>query len=245
MKNFAVNNTPLYLRVKDVMLEAIRSGEIVVDGRLLSEEALTKQFNVSRATIRSALQLLEKDGIISKRHGSGTIVNTEGLQVKIRIDEFKGFFELIRESGHTPSIGKKELLEVQLEKKIFNALGLEHGDKGLVLQRLFCGDGKPLIYANEYIPYSILRERPTIEEVPESIFELADSYCTEPVSYTITEISSTIANKQLKQLMGLPGNETLIRLEEIHYSRFNQPLMYSDILVRDSIIRFHAVRIRK
>lgn len=245
MKKFAVNNAPLYLRVKDVLLEAIRSGEIVVDGRLLSEETLTKQFNVSRATIRSALQLLEKDGIISKRHGSGTIVNTEGLQVKIRIDEFKGFFELIRESGHTPSIGEKKLLEVQLEKKICDVLDLDNGSKGLLLQRLFWGDGKPLIYAKEYIPFSILRERPTIEEVPESIFELADSYCTDPVSYSITEISSTIADKKLKQLMELPGNETLIRLEEIHYSRVNQPLMYSDILVRDSIIRFHAVRIRK
>ena len=69
MKKFSISNTPLYLNVKKVLLEAIHSGKIGENGKLPSEEVLASQFDVSRATIRSTLQSLEKDGVVTRCHG--------------------------------------------------------------------------------------------------------------------------------------------------------------------------------
>ncbi|CRK83055.1 GntR family transcriptional regulator [Neobacillus massiliamazoniensis] len=244
MKKYSVNTTPLYLTVRNLLLEAIRTEEIGDDGRLPSEGMLCKQFGVSRATIRSALQALENEGVITKRHGSTTVVNTGGLQVKMRIDEFKGFFQLIQESGHRPSIAHKELIRIPHSPQIANLLGLEKDEEFYQLERLFLGDGKPVILASEFIPKSKLIKELTFEEIPESIFELADLYCTNTIAQTITEIRSTIATRDLKERMGLANNETMLKLEEIHYGRQGEPLIFSDILVRDKIIHFHAVRKR-
>ena len=42
--------------------------------RLLSEPALAKQLNVSRATLREAMRTFETQGLIYRHQGSGTFV---------------------------------------------------------------------------------------------------------------------------------------------------------------------------
>lgn len=42
MKKYSVNNTPLYLNMKNILLEAIRNNEIGDNGKLPSEQALSK-----------------------------------------------------------------------------------------------------------------------------------------------------------------------------------------------------------
>ena len=149
MKKFSISNTPLYLNVKKVLLEAIHSGKIGENGKLPSEEVLASQFDVSRATIRSTLQSLEKDGVVTRCHGIGTFINTEGLQVKMRIDEAKGFFQLIRESGRTPSIYETKLTSVVIDERISKLLNTPPNHRALILDRLFLGDGNPAIFVSE------------------------------------------------------------------------------------------------
>lgn len=65
------------------------------------------------------------------------MINTEGLQVKMCIDEFKGFFQLIQESGHQPSIGQKDLVTVSHDKRIADFLVVDKEEELLLIQRLF------------------------------------------------------------------------------------------------------------
>ena len=68
---FSVSKEPLYMKVKKIILKAIHSGPFGKDNQLPSEKVLSEKFNVSRATIRSALQSLEDDNIIRKQQGEG------------------------------------------------------------------------------------------------------------------------------------------------------------------------------
>ena len=71
-------SVPLHIKVKDALLQAILTGNIPPDGTLPSEDELARQFDVSRATVRTALSALEREGIITKQRGSRTRVNTGG-----------------------------------------------------------------------------------------------------------------------------------------------------------------------
>ena len=65
---------PKYLQVADVLRKEIAEG-VFRDGQtLLTEEELRFRFNVSRQTIRQAIALLEEDGLVDRRRGSGTYV---------------------------------------------------------------------------------------------------------------------------------------------------------------------------
>ncbi len=61
-----------YLKIRDLLVEQFRKQGYQQGTKLPGELALTKELGVSRTTIRQALSMLEEDGIIEKRHGSGT-----------------------------------------------------------------------------------------------------------------------------------------------------------------------------
>ncbi len=65
---------PKYLQVADVLRREIAEG-VFRDGQaLMTEEELRLRFQVSRQTIRQAISLLENDGLVDRRRGSGTYV---------------------------------------------------------------------------------------------------------------------------------------------------------------------------
>ncbi len=54
--------------------QTISSGALTAGQRLPSERALSRQFGVSRMTVRRAMQLLEGMGLVETRSGSGSFV---------------------------------------------------------------------------------------------------------------------------------------------------------------------------
>ena len=65
---------PKYLQVADILRREIAEG-VFRDGQtLMTEEELRFRFNVSRQTVRQAIALLEDDGLVDRRRGSGTYV---------------------------------------------------------------------------------------------------------------------------------------------------------------------------
>lgn len=68
---------PLYVQVKDYLMEQIHSGIYPVGAQLPTERELMTSLHVGRATVRSALSELEHEGHIIKKHGIGTFVSEE------------------------------------------------------------------------------------------------------------------------------------------------------------------------
>jgi len=63
-----------YKSITDVLRRRIVTGEFAAGSLLPSEAALTKEFSVSRNTLRRALSDLEQDGLIKALPGRGRIV---------------------------------------------------------------------------------------------------------------------------------------------------------------------------
>ena len=71
---FSVAEQPKYLLVADTLRREIARG-VFQDGQtLMTEEDLRLRFGVSRQTVRQAISLLEDDGLVDRRRGSGTYV---------------------------------------------------------------------------------------------------------------------------------------------------------------------------
>ena len=65
---------PKYLQVADTLRKEIAEGKFRDGQTLMTEEELRVRFNVSRQTVRQAIALLEDDGLVDRRRGSGTYV---------------------------------------------------------------------------------------------------------------------------------------------------------------------------
>ncbi|MDH3236405.1 MAG: winged helix-turn-helix domain-containing protein, partial [Alphaproteobacteria bacterium] len=64
------------------MLSEIRAGHYETNGRFPTEAQLSKRFRVSRFTVREALRAIEEMGLISRRPGAGTTVETTDVDAR-------------------------------------------------------------------------------------------------------------------------------------------------------------------
>jgi len=92
--------TPIYIAIENSIKQRIDDKVYREGEKLPAERELTEEFGVSRSTIRQVISNLEKEGIIYKITGKGAFVSKKILQ---RSMEIKGFSDLMRERGLTPS----------------------------------------------------------------------------------------------------------------------------------------------
>ncbi|MDB1590562.1 GntR family transcriptional regulator, partial [Enterococcus faecalis] len=69
-----VQNIPIYIQIHDKIKEDIEKGVWSIGDRLPSERELALKFDVSRMTLRQAIQTLADEGILERKIGSGTYV---------------------------------------------------------------------------------------------------------------------------------------------------------------------------
>ncbi len=99
MKGSFVNSaSPLYMQVADAMRERITKGSWAVGGRIPTLIELVDEFAVSSITVRLAIQLLKREGLISTKQGRGTFVTSRPpVHPKMRIEtSLRGLAELYR-----------------------------------------------------------------------------------------------------------------------------------------------------
>ena len=65
---------PLYVQLKEYMMDGIVSGVYPPGSQLPTEKELIQSLKLGRATVRAAIAELERDGVITKRHGIGSFV---------------------------------------------------------------------------------------------------------------------------------------------------------------------------
>jgi GntR family transcriptional regulator len=65
---------PIYSQVASFLRQRIRNGELAAGTKLPKELDLARQLGVSRIPVRHALAILDREGLIRRRHGRGTFV---------------------------------------------------------------------------------------------------------------------------------------------------------------------------
>ncbi|NRR29295.1 histidine utilization repressor [Oxalobacteraceae bacterium] len=94
----AQEHTPIFQRIKDYLLEQIAAGTWKEGDVIPSEQALVKQFGVSRMTVNRAVRELTSEQILTRRQGAGTYVAQQKYQATLL--EIKSIADEIRARGH-------------------------------------------------------------------------------------------------------------------------------------------------
>src|SRR6478672_387140 len=90
---------PLYLQLKRFIEDAVSGGQIRAGDALPSERDLAQKVDVSRVTVRKAVQHLVRDGVLVQRHGSGTYVAPHTHRVEQSLSQLTSFAEDMARRG--------------------------------------------------------------------------------------------------------------------------------------------------
>ena len=74
---------PRYQQIADALRDQIRRGDLTPGARLDTQRALARRFEVTLMTLRQALEVLEREQLIERRHGLGTFVATPSIDYDI------------------------------------------------------------------------------------------------------------------------------------------------------------------
>ena len=97
-EQIAQDSTPIFQRIKDYLLSEIAAGRWKEGEVVPSEQALVRQFGVSRMTVNRAVRELTAEQVLTRRQGSGTFVAPKKYQATLV--EIKSIADEIRARGH-------------------------------------------------------------------------------------------------------------------------------------------------
>jgi GntR family transcriptional regulator len=119
-------------------------GKWQVGQRIPAERELAESFQVSRMTLRQAIQTLVDDGILERHVGSGTFVANRKVQDKM--SGVTSFTELMLAAGKQPSSKTISYHVMTPSQSEVERLQLPKDAKVLRMERVRYGSGVPICY---------------------------------------------------------------------------------------------------
>ncbi|RXZ80659.1 GntR family transcriptional regulator [Paenibacillaceae bacterium] len=197
---------PLYLQVKKIIKDRILHGAYPLGTNIPSEPQLESEFNVSKMTVRNAIQELAQEGYVEKKSGVGTIVirNTSFS----KLSKGKRFTEILVEEGH------------KIEKQLLHAEWMENeeqderfqlfGAQCLKIERLYVLDGKPYIHYSHYLSSAILPFRELDELAFQSLYELIEESQID-ISNFKDRFTVGPAPEEVERLLQIPHGKAMFK----------------------------------
>lgn len=228
----------------------IKTLDIKGNNKLPREEVLAEIIGVSRVTIRTALNELASEGIIFRKQGKGTFVNTEALEIKVKFNPVLQFKDIIKDSGYEPSIELKGLDTIKCDAKLAEILNISEGDDVIEAKKLFYADGKPCALCIDYFDKKIIDEK-DFKDSPKyrnSIFEYIYDKSGKRVTWDKIEITTenNIENPDLNKYIPFKEGEikSFLVLTGVNYDANDEPLVYASEYINTDIIKFNMIRQR-
>lgn len=149
------SEVPYYQQLARALEARLQSGEIPTNSRLPSESALCREFGVSRATVRQALQHLEAQGLVRRVMNRGVFAGGQDIHLGWTIQESEFLENAITHQNRSVSTRVIRFGSTALPRFAQQELRLPPGSTGFILVRLRFLDGVPAVFSTNFFPPAV------------------------------------------------------------------------------------------
>jgi GntR family transcriptional regulator len=234
---------PFYARVEAAMTQAITDGTWPPGKQLPTEEALMERFQVSRTTVRKAVQNLAGRGLVEIRRGRGTFVIEP--RITQELTELSGFVEDMQAQGRTATARLVDKRVVQASREVARQLGLAMGSPVVRIERVRLADGVALSFDETYLPQSIGTRLMDDDLETEPIFELLEQKYSIALVQADYQLQSVLAPAAVAGFLGIAPNDPIFLIERTSYGAQRVPVDYEKLYYRGDLVRFRTTLARR
>jgi GntR family transcriptional regulator len=188
-----------YLQLYSILSQSLADGEFKTQRALPSEPDLVARYRVSRTTVRRALQLLEQEGRILRRRGSGTYAKTSRVHSSLAFDVQSLY-------GEAPALAAGTEVLNRASVDVPASLQAAHptlGANAFGIQRARSEHGDPYQLAVTYVPEGVAR-RHGLKRGGSGGLEKLSREVRGVEQVTTAVAADAVAAKQLKVTIGAP-----------------------------------------
>ncbi len=227
---------PVYMQIVDTMLERIEQGELTPGDRLAPERALAGDFGVNRRTIRQALEVLERRGLIERRQGSGTFISEPRMERGA--SEFFHFTERIRQRGF--AAGSEVLSLERVVPSPFVATELEISPDAEIYRfhRLRTISSRPVLIETFALPADLVPGFDAFDVTERSVYEIMRTEYDIHVAYARQSLEAVALSQIEAQWLGAsPGAPAMLE-RRLAFDEQGRPVDFGTDLYRGDRVRF-------
>lgn len=235
------SGTVLYSLVKQKIYHLIQEEQFKAGDQLPTELELCDMFQVSRTTIRLALQQLVLEGRVEKVQGRGTFVAQPKIKQSLSTS-VKSFREQMLDQGLQPHCTVEELIVMPASQHLADVLQVQLADPINKIVRIRYAEQQPLQFETSYIPWSIAPGI-TMNECVGSLYQLLREKYNVTISKTEELVEPILTDEAISKHLQVPEGAPAFFVETMTYNERNQPIEFSYATFRGDRSKFLVERI--
>lgn len=227
MSNLDVHGpTPLYIQLADWIRTQISDGVFTPGVAIPSEPDLVERYQVSRTTVRQALNLLAEEDIIIKVQGKGTFVRQP--EVTQDLVSLQTINEVLTNAGLMPTVEVLSVETLSVVPPIAKEELQVAADQTVVrVKRLHRVEKHPVAYAEIYLS-GHFEWRFSIDDLKEkSIYSWLEEQSQIEVHSGRQVIRATAANNEVSALLELPLGSPILYVENTSHTIQQTPIDFT------------------
>lgn len=203
---------PIYKNIENYVMNLIESGELKEGDLIPSEKQLTERFNVTRMTVRSALNNLVSGGYITRRRGIGSIVI--GNNIYDNISTISGFTKEMENKGYKVSNNIMDLSIIQADSILKEKLNLSENDNVWEIKRVRLANEEKVSYMVTYMPVKLFPNL-SKEHCNGSLYRYIEEECGYKIAMSEREVTSILSDEETENALGLDSRDALLYIAQV------------------------------
>ncbi len=235
MNNNAFNKIPLYYQLAAKIEEQINDGVFEKGDKIPSERELCVLYNVSRMTVRLAIDELVRQGKLEKVQGKGTFVLNKSI-----IQNLNNVYSFSKEMEKQGKISSTQIIKrevIAADAKTAKRLGIKENDDVVFLERLRLAENVAIMVEKSWFPYSSFSFLLNIDFTNRGLYKTLEEDYGIKIDKAIETFRATELNAQECKLLHCPKKQYGLLVKRTSYCN-NTIVCYSTIVSKGDTFEF-------
>lgn len=214
------SSIPIYLQIEEQIRQQIEEDILQPDESIPAERVIAQKYDVSRMTVRQALNNLVNDGYLYRQKGKGTFVSRKKLVQ--RLQGLTSFTEDMKERGFEPSNHLIRFEVIAAPARIANELALTEHSPVFEIKRVRLADGKPMALETTYIPANLAKGL-TEDIIQKSFYDFVENDLQLTINEAKQELEAAIAADEEVHYLEVEEGAPILHIKRLSYLKDGTP----------------------
>ncbi len=228
---------PYHYQLREIIREEIRLDQWRAGDQLPSEHQLCEMYQLSRTTVREALDALVNEGLLLREKGRGTFV-ADPKYLESWSGSAIGYSDSLTKQGLLIETRVMEMTRIAPTPALRKELDLRTQDEIFFLKRLRYIHSQPILVVDSYIPARLFPNLNEIDFRTCSLYQTFRDVYKTPVSRVKRVIEAIAANETVSALLSIPAGFPIMYIENTAYTQSGAPIEYYTAWRRGDKSRF-------
>ncbi|MBA2873281.1 GntR family transcriptional regulator [Thermaerobacillus caldiproteolyticus] len=212
---------PIYYQLEQGIKEMIEKQQLKPGEMIPSERELAETYDISRMTVRQAINNLVNDGYLVRKRGKGTFVAAKKIEQPLK--GLTSFSEDMRARGMDPGTNVLDFHIIPADQSLAQQLDIREGSDIYEIRRIRLADQLPMALETSYLPCALVPGL-TRGIVSGSVYEFIENKLGLTIRSAVQVLEASVARKVEANLLQVKEGAPVLSIQRNSYLENGRPL---------------------